>query len=79
MTSTLGAPAGALASKMGGALALRASSSVIAGRVGSAIGSTVRSTSVVPPGLALGVCPAFGAGPDWPHATAVIAKAAAAI
>ena len=44
ITSTLGAPAGALTSKIGGALALRASISVIAGSLGSAIGSTVRSS-----------------------------------
>ncbi len=41
---TLGAPVGALTSNIGGAFALRASSSVIGGYVGSAIGSAVRSS-----------------------------------
>ena len=41
--STLGALAGALTSNRGGALALRASSSVIGASFGSGIGRTVRS------------------------------------
>src|SRR5438132_14417738 len=41
-TTTFGAPFGALTSKRGGALALRASSSVIVGGLGSGTGSTVR-------------------------------------
>src|SRR5207249_10805913 len=41
-TTTLGAPFGAFTSNRGGALALRASSSVIVGGVGSGTGSTVR-------------------------------------
>src|SRR5262245_52431008 len=41
--STLGAPAGAFTSKRGGSVALRASTSVMAGGAGSGIGSTVRS------------------------------------
>src|SRR5881275_468567 len=40
---TFGAPFGALTSKRGGALALRASSSVIVGGLGSGTGRTVRS------------------------------------
>src|SRR5262245_31511284 len=42
--TTLGAPFGALTSKRGGALALRASISVIAGYFGSGTGRTVRSS-----------------------------------
>src|ERR1700730_7583559 len=41
-TTTFGAPLGAFTSKRGGALALRASSSVIVGGEGSGTGSTVR-------------------------------------
>src|ERR1700740_3195329 len=41
--TTFGAPFGAVTLKSGGALALRASSSVITGGCGSGIGSTVRS------------------------------------
>ena len=61
ITNTLGAPAGALTSKMGGALACRASISVIAGRVGSAMGSTVLSTSAAAP--AHGCCPPSARAP----------------
>jgi hypothetical protein len=43
-TTTFGAPLGALTSKRGGALALRASSSVISGHLGSGIGNTVPSS-----------------------------------
>ena len=43
--TTLGAPFGAFTSNRGGALASRASSSVIASYFGSAIGRTVRSSS----------------------------------
>ena len=43
--TTLGAPCGAFTSKRGGALALRASSSVIGVTFGSGIGSTVRSSA----------------------------------
>src|SRR5439155_10893766 len=42
--TTLGAPLGALTSNRGGGLALRASSSVYVGRLGSAMGRTVRSS-----------------------------------
>ena len=42
--TTFGAPLGAVTSKRGGALTLRASISVYVGRRGSAIGSTVRSS-----------------------------------
>ena len=42
--STFGALAGAFTSKRGGAVALRASNVVIAGRFGSEIGNTVRSS-----------------------------------
>src|SRR5437660_2210924 len=42
-TTTFGDTFGALTSKRGGALALRASSSVIVGGLGSGIGNTVRS------------------------------------
>src|SRR6266478_9735818 len=45
--TTLGEPTGALISKRGGALALRASSSVLVGYCGSRIGSTVRSSASV--------------------------------
>ena len=51
--TTLGAPLGALTSNRGGALALRASSSVITGVRGSGIGRIVRSRA--------GPCPAAGA------------------
>src|SRR5882724_7304724 len=44
-TTTFGAPFGALTPKRGGALALRASSSVIVGGLGSGTGRTVRLTS----------------------------------
>src|SRR5512145_2262486 len=46
-TTTLGAVAGAFTSNRGGAFALRASSSVIGGFCGSAIGRTVRSSARV--------------------------------
>jgi hypothetical protein len=62
MTNTLGAPVGALTSNMGGALALRASSSVMAGGVASAMASTVRSSCVTVPSVAAGAWPDFGAG-----------------
>jgi hypothetical protein len=42
-TTTFGAPFGALTSNLGGAFALRASSSVIVGGLGSGTGSTVLS------------------------------------
>src|SRR5579864_2907702 len=42
ITSTLGAPCGALTSNRGGGVALRTSSSVIGEYCGSAIGNTVR-------------------------------------
>ena len=48
--TTLGAPAGASTANGGGATALRASSSVIAGYSGSTIGRTVRSSAPVADG-----------------------------
>ena len=45
-SSTFGAPAGAFTSKRGGGVALRTSSSVIGGYVGSAIGRWIRSAVV---------------------------------
>ena len=47
--STFGAPAGALTSNRGGALALRASSTVLCGYFGSGIGRTVRSVGSTTP------------------------------
>ena len=66
--NTFGAPSGALISKRGGGVALRASSSVIGGYAGALIGSTVRSTMAAC-GVAAG---AAGSGlalhPDAPTA-----------
>jgi hypothetical protein len=63
--TTFGAPAGGFISKRGGAFAWRTSSSVTAARVGSAIGSTRRSS----PSIAAGFC--------WAHAAVVRPRPAA--
>ena len=58
---TFGAPSGALTSKRGGALALRASSVVICGVIGSGIGSTVRSVGPTAVVAVAACCAATGA------------------
>src|SRR5215470_6822822 len=73
---TLGAPAGAFTSKRGGGVALRASSSVIGGYVGSGIGNTVRSVGST---MRAGALPCGTAGPTVNTASASAQPSAAVV